>query len=79
MPKSILLSFALLPALALGGCGSTAKNEQAEAAAAIAADANATMGAAVSDVDAAADKAIGGGEPGNAADMMGSASNEIVE
>ena len=85
MTKPYLLIPAPLAALAvlalLGGCGSSAKNEQAEAAATIAADPNATMGEAVSDVDAASDKAIGAGEagPDNAAEAIGDAGNEIEE
>lgn len=67
----------LLCLLALSACGSSARNEAAEAGSTITADPNATMAEAVRDVDAAgtADKA---GEPGNAADL-GDAANEIQD
>jgi hypothetical protein len=77
MKKALVL---ILP-LALAACGSSARNEQAEAGSTIAADPNATMGEAVSDVEAASDKALGAGEPGadNAAAAIGDGSNEIEE
>lgn len=85
MPKTTLPTRPALPALlltsllALSACGGSAKNEQAEAAATIAADSNATMAKAVTDVNAAADQAIGGDEPGNADEMIGDAGNSIEE
>lgn len=72
--------FALLPLLAiaaLAACTPAAKNETAQAADTIAADANATMSQAINDTDAAADRAFGAAEAtidrsgaavGNAAD-----------
>ena len=79
MTKFALPALAATALLALSACGGSAKNEQAEAAATIAADSNATMAKAESDVNAAADQSIGGNEPGNADEMIGDAGNEIVE
>lgn len=81
MTRSVAPMLALIAALAVSACGSSAKNEQAEAAATIAADPNATMAEAVSDVEAASDKAIGPEEvgAGNAADAIEDSANEIVE
>ncbi len=78
---ALMSALSLIALLPLAACGLSAKNEQAEAAATIAADPNATMGEAVSDVDAASDKAIGGGEagPDNAAEAVAGAGNEIEE
>ncbi|MBA4048097.1 MAG: hypothetical protein C0476_06095 [Sphingomonas sp.] len=53
----------------LTACSPAARNETAEAGEAIAADANATMREAVSDIDAASDKAFGAAE--NAIDSVG--------
>ena len=60
---------ALAIASLLAACSPAAQNEAAEAADAIAADANATMREAVSDIDAASDKAFGAAE--NAIDSVG--------
>jgi len=82
MRKRLVLIAASAAALAvLAGCGSSARNEQAEAASAIAADPNATMGEAISDVEAASDKALGAGEPGagNAQQDVDDSSNVIDE
>ena len=68
------LAIAALSALA--ACSPKAQNETAEAAEAIGADANATMSEAVSDVDAAADRAIGGAD--NAIDATGNADRKSV-
>ena len=76
----------ILAALAsVAACSPKAQNESAEAADAITADANATMGEAVSDTEAASDAALGAGE--NAVDDAGARidnasdaiSNEIEE
>ena len=72
-------------AIGLAACSPNAQNESAEAAEAITADANATMGEAINDTDAAADQAFGAAENaidragvkiGNVADAAG---NEIDE
>ncbi len=71
--------------IGLAACSPNAQNESAEAAEAITADANATMGEAINDTDAAADQAFGAAENaidragvkiGNVADAAG---NEIDE
>jgi septal ring-binding cell division protein DamX len=87
---------AVLPALAVAllaiGCSHHAQNETAEAANAVAADANVTMQGAVNTVDSATDRAFGAAEAtmndvGNAADRakhktgdeLKDAGNEIEE
>lgn len=67
--KTVFAVTAAAIAMLLAGCSPTAQNETAEAAEAIAADANATMREAVSDLDAASDKAFGAAE--NAIDSVG--------
>ena len=69
--KRALLPLAAIAALGLAACSEQAQNETAEAANAIGADANATMGEAVQDVEAATDRALGAAE--NAADDLGNA------
>ncbi|OYY66019.1 hypothetical protein [Sphingomonas sp. 28-62-11] len=82
-----LTTIALMAAATIGlaACSPTAQNETAEAAEAITADANATMGEAINDTEAAADQAFGAAENaidragqkiGNVADAAG---NEIEE
>lgn len=72
-------------AVGLAACSPNAQNETSEAAEAITADANATMGEAINDTEAAADQAFGAAENaidragqkiGNVADAAG---NEIEE
>ena len=53
---------ALALVIGLAACSPKAQNEASQAADTIAADANATMGEAVNDTNAAADKALGAGE-----------------
>lgn len=67
--KRVLLPLAAIAALGLAACSEQAQNETAEAANAIGADANATMGEAAQDVEAATDSALGAAE--NAADSLG--------
>ena len=69
--KRALLPLTAIAALGLAACSEQAQNETAEAANAIGADANATMGEAVQDVEAATDRALGAAE--NAADDLGNA------
>lgn len=69
--KRVLLPLAAVAALGLAACSEKAKNETAEAANAIGADANATMGEAVQDVQSATESALGTAE--NAADNLGNA------
>lgn len=68
MKKFILLPLAAA-AFSVGACSQKAQNETGEAADAVAADVNATMGEAVSDVKTAGDRAFGAAE--NAADRAG--------
>lgn len=75
--KRVLLPLAAVAALGLAACSEQAKNETADAANAIAADANATMGEAVQDVEAATDSALGAAE--NTADGLGNAIGAGVE
>jgi hypothetical protein len=80
---------ALALILGLAACSHKAQNEASEAADTIAADANATMGEAVNDTDAAAEKALGSGEAivnnatdtarGKAGEALKDAGNEIEE
>ena len=56
-------------AFSVGACSQKAQNETGEAADAVAADVNATMGEAVDDVKTAGDRAFGAAE--NAADRAG--------
>ena len=83
---------ALALILGLAACSQKAQNEAAQAADTIAADANATMGEAVKDTDAAADKALGAGEAalnnaaavtdaarGKAGEALRDAGNEIED
>lgn len=72
--RKALLPLAAIAALGLAACSDNAKNETAEAGNAIAADANATMGEAASDVEAATDGALTSAE--NAADRAGAAIGE---
>lgn len=67
--KRALLPLAAVAALGLAACSDRAQNEAAEAANAIGADANATMGEAVQDVQDATESALGTAE--NAADSLG--------
>lgn len=60
--KLRIASLAFAATIVLGGCSAGARNEAAEAAETITADANATMGEAVSDVDAATNQAFGKAE-----------------
>ncbi len=68
MKKLILLPLAAA-AFSIGACSQKAQNETGEAADAVAADVNATMGEAVTDVKTAGDRAFGAAE--NAADRAG--------
>ncbi|MEO9132384.1 MAG: hypothetical protein ABI240_14405 [Sphingomonas sp.] len=80
---------ALALILGLAACSHKAQNEASQAADTIAADANATMGEAVNDTDAAAAKALGAGEAtvdnatdaarGTAGQALKDAGNEIEE
>jgi len=72
--KRVLLPLAAVAALGLAACSDNAKNEAAEAANAIGADANATMGEAIQDVQSATDSALGAAE--NAADSLGNSVSE---
>lgn len=72
--KQVLLPLAAVAALGLAACSDKAQNEAAEAANAIGADANATMGEAVQDVEAATTSALGAAE--NAADSIGNTVDE---
>ncbi|HEY0624395.1 hypothetical protein [Sphingomonas sp.] len=72
--KRVALSFAAVAALGLAACSEKAQNETAEAANAIGADANATMGEAVQDVQSATESALGTAE--NAADSIGNTVSE---
>lgn len=62
MKNFSIIAIAAAGVLSISACGPKAQNETAEAADAIAADANATMGEAVNDVDAATDQALGAAE-----------------
>ncbi|MDJ0275839.1 hypothetical protein QLH51_03330 [Sphingomonas sp. 2R-10] len=68
MKKLILLPLAAV-AFSIGACSQKAQNETGEAADAVAADVNATMGEAVDDVQTAGERAIGAAE--NATDRAG--------
>lgn len=72
--KRALLPLAAVAALGLAACSDKAQNESAEAANAIGADVNATMGEAVKDVESATDSALGTAE--NAADGLGNTLGE---
>lgn len=72
--KKALLPLAAVAALGLAACSDKAQNETAEAAEAIGADVNATMGEAADDVEAATDGALSTAE--NAADRAGAAISE---
>jgi hypothetical protein len=72
--KRVLLPLAAVAALGLTACSDKAKNEAAEAANAIGADANATMGEAAQDVQSATESALGTAE--NAADSVGNTVSE---
>lgn len=72
--KRALLPVAAVAALGLAACSDKAQNEAAEAANAIGADANATMGEAVQDVQDATESALGTAE--NAADSLGNTVSE---
>jgi hypothetical protein len=63
MKKVILLPIAAA-AFALSACSDKAQNETGEAADAVAADVNSTMGEAVDDVDAASERAFDDAENG---------------
>ncbi len=85
MKKLTNVTIMAAAAIGLAACSPNAQNESAEAAEAITADANATMGEAINDTDAAADQAFGAAENaidragvkiGNVADAAG---NEIDE
>ena len=69
--KKILLPLAAVATLGLAACSDNAQNETAEAAEAVGADVNATMGEAAADVEAATEGAIDSAE--NAADRAGAA------
>ena len=72
--KRALLPLAAVAALGLTACSDKAQNEAAEAANAIGADVNATMGEAVQDVETATDSALGAAE--NSADSIGNTVSE---
>ena len=72
--KRVLLPLAAVAALGLAACSDKAQNEAAEAANAIGADANAVMGEAQQDVEAATESALGTAE--NAADSIGNTFSE---
>lgn len=67
--KKILLLPLAAAALSIGACSQKAQNETGEAADAVAADVNATMGEAVDDVQTAGERALGAAE--NATDRAG--------
>lgn len=76
MKKILLVAAAAVTALSLSACHKKAQNEANEAAEAMAADVNVTMGEAVNDLDAASDQAFGAAEnsidqAGNVADRTG--------
>lgn len=82
--KLRIASLVFAATITLGGCSTEARNETAEAAEAITADTNATMGEAVGDVDAATAQAFGQAESAmtNASAASGNAAisaNEIEE
>jgi hypothetical protein len=78
MKKAMLLPFAAAAALALSACSDKAQNETSEAAESIAADANATMGEAIDDVEAASDRAFNAAENGldRAGNAIGNATDD---
>ena len=59
MIKKFALPLGLVAALGVAACSEKAQDESAEAANAIAADADATTDKAVNDIDAASDEAFG--------------------
>jgi len=75
--KKTLLPLAAIAALGLAACSQNTQNETAQAADAIAADANATMSEAAGDVEAATDGALSSAE--NAADRAGAAIDRAGE
>ncbi len=82
--KLRIASLVFAATITLGGCSTSAGNETAEAAETITADVNATMGEAVSDVDAATAQAFGQAESAmnNASAASGNTAilaNEIEE
>ena len=85
--KKFALSIAAVAALGLAACTQNAQNETAEAGNAIAADANATMGEAIDDIDTATDNALGAAEATadqagqsieNGADAVGAAASNAT-
>lgn len=73
---SVAAPFAVLSAgLGLEACSPKAQNEAAEASDAAPADTNAAMAAAVNDVDAAGDRAIGGSDDASGGNLSQTAGN----
>ena len=70
----IIVPFAALALLGLGGCSHKAQDELGQAANTMSGDANATMARAVNSTEAAADKAFGDAQ--NKADQIGNAATE---
>jgi len=64
MKKAFILATTAAAALGLAACSDNAQQESAEAANAIAADTEATMGEAADDLEAATDSALGSAEAG---------------
>jgi hypothetical protein len=77
MKKVLLIAAATATALSLSACSKKAQNEANEAAEAMAADVNVTMGEAVNDIDAASDKAFGAAE--NTMDTASNATGEKLK
>jgi len=80
MKKFLILPIALAAA-GLTACSPAAKNETAEAADTIAADANATMEETIKDTDAATDNALGAAEAtlDNGAAAVGGATDKALD
>lgn len=77
MKRIATTAFAVIAVLGMTACSPKAQNETAEAADAIAADANATMSEAVNDTDAASDQAFGAAE--NAIDSAGQKIDNVAD
>jgi hypothetical protein len=79
MKKALLTATAVASLLGLAACSDKAQNEANEAAEAMAADVNVTMGEAVNDVDAASEQAFGAAENSidSAGDAIGNATKDL--
>lgn len=79
--KFITPAIVIASAVALAACSPAAKNETAEAADQIGADANATLSQAIDDTDAAANRAFGAAETklDNASAAIGNAADHAAD